>query len=112
MGTPAEDEERERIRKAHENVQKWQEQYVGAGFSGGYRIVTQTNRGIVSDTGQRAVGNPAMAKKIVDSGPGASLSPSKPLTPQPPPAAPPVVQVKKPPFLKWLIGLFSREKKS
>lgn len=69
MGTSAEDEERERIRKAHENVERWKEKYTGTGgFSGGVRIVTQTNTGIRSDFKQ-TFGDPKTAQKIIERAP-------------------------------------------
>ncbi len=64
MGTPAQDEERDRIQKAHDNVAAWQEKYIGgAGFSGGVRMVVETQDGIIASS-ERRFGDPRASRII------------------------------------------------
>jgi len=54
MGTPAQDEEAERIRKAHDNVAAWQKKWIGdEGFSGGVRMTVETQDGILASSERR-----------------------------------------------------------
>lgn len=112
----AKDEEAERITGAQKNLEEWGKKFGGAGISGGVRMSYQDSRGS-SPVKQVAVGDADVAKKIAPPQEAWTKSvPPTPVAPQPLPAPPivepPAVQVKKPPFLKWLIGFFSREKKS
>ena len=64
MGTPAQDEERDRIQKAHDNVAAWQKKYIGdAGFSGGVRMVVETQDGIIASS-ERRFGDPRASRII------------------------------------------------
>lgn len=69
MGTPAQDEEYDRIRKAYANVAAWQSKYIGTqvqtGFSGGVKMTVETQDGIVASSMQ-TLGDPHAARIIAE----------------------------------------------
>lgn len=87
-----EEEERQRVAKAHENIAKWQEKY--GGFSGGFRVIHQDASGGVREISRGVIGDPAIAARTA-----------------PPSVAPPapVVPASRPAKLSWwqrLLSLF------
>ena len=64
MSATAQDEEHDRIQKAHDNVAAWQKKYIGdAGFSGGVRMVVETQDGIIASS-ERRFGDPRASRII------------------------------------------------
>ncbi len=110
MAMTREEEERQRIARAHENVDKWQERF--GGFSGGVRVSYSGG-----PTFERTIGDPVLAKKVTAGRPDADA----PKGPEPlvinPVRMPSYVEFSPPRsrqprhwLLTWLFNLISVEK--
>jgi len=102
MAMTREEEERQRVARALENVEKWKERY--GGFSGGFRISYSDGA-----TVEQTIGNPVLAKKVLPA--PSPLPPPQAISERPPIPPPSDVKVRRPRhwLFGWLFNLISTE---
>lgn len=96
----AEDEERQRISKALQNVEDWKTRWADAGFSGAVRVVAEDVYGRVLPVHEIKIGDEKTAEAVI----------SQTQMAQPPDVHPVPTRVPRHPWLRWLFDLISTEK--